>query len=344
MQLTFSAGVSMLPSPAGLHDESVAHPSVGNGVDADVHAAGGWRKHSKPAGREWQIQDLLLLMLLTAAVRLPWIFMIPISEAPDEGAHLWVINFIYTHWRLPLPADMIANPAAAYYGALSPLGYLPHLTCAVLMPWFNCALAFRFGSLLMGVGAVAASYFIGHELFKRSRLLALAPPLYMVFHPQFVFVNAYSNNDSATCFIASLVIYACLVGVRRGVSQRSALVTGFLCGLLALCKPTSYCLFPVLVFSICFAVWLHERNGKNRLDLLKLFSLRLSTMLSAALLVSMPFFLKNILQFNGDLLGMRIMLDLWWQAYGKPEPLYHWPVINDRNWQYCLLISYFGNF
>lgn len=280
--------------------------------------------------------EVLLLVLLTVAVRLPWIFMIPISQAPDEGAHFWVIDFIRTNLRLPDLADMMKQPDASYYGALSPLSYLPHVLCAFAMPFFNAPLAYRFGSLLMGVVSVLAARSIGKELFPKSRVVALAVPLFLVFHTQLVFVNGYSNNDSASMAVATLAIYASLLLVKRGITARLAVVTGLLGGLLALSKPTTFCMYPVMLAAVVLSFLIHRQS-------IFTLSKRLSVMSMIAALFALPFLMRNWIVFNGDLLGMRTMLDLWWQTYGKPGQFFHWPVVDNADWRYYAYRSYVAN-
>ncbi len=292
--------------------------------------------HSIASSKRSLWVELTILAVLAVAMRLPWIFMIPISQAPDEGAHYWVLDFIHKNLRLPELSDMVKHADSAYYGALSPFSYIPHLLCAWAMPFVNAPFAYRFGSLIMGVVSVLASYGVGRQLFPKSKLVALAVPIYLIFHPQLAFVNGYSNNDSASMAIATLVIYASLVAVKRGISSKLAVAIGLLGGCLALSKPTTYCMFPVLLAAVVAAFCFHRENVRS---VLKKFAIMGS--LSAALAV--PFFARNWMAFNGDLLGMKTMLDLWWSHWGKPAQLYKWPVVDNADWRYCAFLSYVGN-
>lgn len=136
--------------------------------------------------------------------------------------------------------------------------------------------------------------------------------------------------------IATLVIYASLVAVKRGISSKLAVAIGLLGGCLALSKPTTYCMFPVLLAAVVAAFCFHRENVRS---VLKKFAIMGS--LSAALAV--PFFARNWMAFNGDLLGMKTMLDLWWSHWGKPAQLYKWPVVDNADWRYCAFLSYVGN-
>lgn len=280
--------------------------------------------------------EVAVLVLLTVAVRLPWIFMTPISQAPDEGAHYWVIDFIRVNLRLPELADMMKEPNSAYYGALMPFSYFPHALSAFLMPWFQPALAYRFGSLAMGIVSVLAARGVGHELFPKSKLVALAVPLFLVFHAQLAFVNGYSNNDSTSMAVSSLALYAALVAVKRGISFKSSIAFGVIGGLLALSKPTTYCIVPVLFLALVMSPFFHRESVQS-------YAKKLAAMFAIALCIALPFFARNWFGFNGDILGMRTMLDLWWSHYGKPAQLYKWPVVDNADWRYCAYVSYIGN-
>lgn len=291
---------------------------------------------SGSSGNSSAVIEILVLVTLTLAVRVPWIFMTPISQAPDEGAHYWVIDFMRANLRLPELTDMMKEPNSAYYGALMPFSYFPHVLCGLLMPWFQPALAYRFGSLLMGVVSVVAARGIGYELFPKSKLVALAVPLFLVFHAQLAFVNGYSNNDSTSMAVSTLALYAALIAVRRGISFKSSIAFGIIGGLLALSKPTTYCIVPVLFLALAMSPFFNRESVRS-------YASKLATMFSVALVIALPFFARNWFCFNGDLLGMRTMLDLWWSHYGKPAQLYRWPVVDNADWRYCAYVSYIGN-
>ena len=76
--------------------------------------------------------QVALLVGLCVLIRLPWAFIIPISQAPDEGAHYWVMHFIWNNCRLPGLSDAASEPGAAYYSALSTVSYIPHLISAAV--------------------------------------------------------------------------------------------------------------------------------------------------------------------------------------------------------------------
>ncbi len=286
-------------------------------------------------GRTWI--DIVVLAVLCAAIRLPWLFIIPISKAPDEGAHYWVLKFVWQAHRLPAIADVMADPHAAYYGALATLSYFPHLVCAHLLPWFDPALAFRFGSIVASIVAVIAAYGIGKELFTKSRIVSYAVPLFMVFHPQLVFVGAYTNNDSTSVAVSSWLLYLCVRMIKFGVTPVHAVGLGLLCGLQATCKPTGFSLFPIAALSVLLSLSI---NQQSKLVVAR----RVGLAWLIAALVAAPLLIKNYILFEGDLLGTKTMLRAWLQAYGIAENMYKWPLIDNANWRFLLFVTFWGAF
>jgi hypothetical protein len=141
---------------------------------------------------------LVLLTILYFLTRLPWVFMVPMSEAPDELKHYWQIKFMAEHLRLPDPADVASGGGSAVYGSLPQMGYLPHVFLCKLFPIGDLSMVGRFGSLFMGLICLLMSYFLALELFAESRLCAMALPLMLLFHPQLVFVDSYANTETTT--------------------------------------------------------------------------------------------------------------------------------------------------
>ncbi|MBL0187841.1 MAG: hypothetical protein IPP97_19095 [Candidatus Obscuribacter sp.] len=72
------------------------------------------------------LKVVAVLSLLFVALRLFWLFMVPMEQAPDEFSHYWVAKFLFQNQHLPSPAEMTAGGPSAVYGSLPQLGYLPH--------------------------------------------------------------------------------------------------------------------------------------------------------------------------------------------------------------------------
>src|SRR5580692_6112322 len=72
-------------------------------------------------------KELIIIILIALIVRLPWLIMIPQTEAPDENMHRWVINYISTHCTLPDRQALSKDGLVSAYGSVPPFAYLPHI-------------------------------------------------------------------------------------------------------------------------------------------------------------------------------------------------------------------------
>ena len=282
---------------------------------------------------------LWLLAMACLAVRLPWIFTVPMSEAPDEFAHYWVIRFIREHWRLPSALEVAAGGPSAVYGSLPQLGYLPHLIVSSLFPADAVSLAARFGSLAMGLVTLWAGYRLGAELFPGKRLLSLAVPCLLVFHPQLVFLHSYANNDSTSSALAALVLYLLVLTLKHGLTLRRSALIGALLGWIALSKYAGLAIFPVVFVACLTAAFLHRAN--RRLVLASFL-----IMVSLCLCVDLWWFLRNYQEFAGDWLGTKTMYRTWAVTFHRDLNFHMrlWQVIKQSAWWHALFFSFWGLF
>lgn len=303
----------------------------------------GWANVSLRAIGQWRDRKLrrldspLVILSIAFAIRLLWIMTVPITEAPDEGAHYWAISFIHDRMSLPTLNDLLKDPSAAYYGPLPPFGYLPSLFVCFLTPGLETAMAARIGNAIAGLATLCAAMFIARILFPYDRRLALCLPLAVLFHPQLIFVNSYTNNDSTTCAISSwLIALTCLV-LREGWQTRYSLGIGVLTGWLLLSKYSGYPILLALFVGLLLSAWVHRLKAKQ-LMLSSLLIVGVSAALSAWWL------LRNYCQFPGDVFGLKTMLDLHARAYTEPHALYHFPAVDNANWRNTVFMSFWGLF
>ncbi len=265
--------------------------------------------------------------------------MLPRWEAPDEYTHLWVITFLRNHAGLPSGKEVLAAGPTAVYGSLPPLGYLPHALVSRLFPDSSISFFARFGSLLAALLTVWAGWCIAKELFSASRLLALALPLMLVFHPQFVFVTSYANNDATACAIGSILIYLFIASLKYGMTYRRAAAVGFLLAWLSLCKYSGWTLFPVVLFVIGAATVLHSTSWKKA-------ALALSMIACICLSITGCWLWRNYNQYSGDWLGTRTMYHTWAVAFHKQLSYHISPiqVLTDKRWWRFAFFSFWGMF
>jgi 4-amino-4-deoxy-L-arabinose transferase-like glycosyltransferase len=285
----------------------------------------------------WTIFCTLALVYFISRIIL--VFIIPISEAPDEGAHYWVIHFIDTCFRLPEYSDLLKDPAASYYGALSPFGYLMHIILNWVLPFDNVLLVSRIASVLIGLFTVWAALALAIEIFPQKKIYQIALPLIVILHPQLAFVQSYTNNDSMACTIASLVIVIMVRIIKYGFSTRCSFILGILLGILLLGKYSAFSLLPALALGFILALW---ANSTTLTQFIKAAAISFVTALS----LSMWWFIHNYYLFEGDISGLGTMMKLHRMAYVEPPALYKWPIVDNALWRHTVFISFwalFGN-
>ncbi len=58
-----------------------------------------------------RLRTAVIVCLLTAgyfAMRIPWVLSLPLMECPDEVNHLWVVQFLCDHLRMPSAQEVEA--------------------------------------------------------------------------------------------------------------------------------------------------------------------------------------------------------------------------------------------
>lgn len=283
-------------------------------------------------------RDLLLLCLAAVLVRLPFIFTVPMREAPDEFSHYWVIKYLHDNLHLPSAGDVTAGGASAVYGSLPQFGYVAHVLITFLFPPDLLALGARFGSLLMGLILIFAAYQSGKLLFK-ERLLALALPATLVVHPQLAFLHSYSNNDSTSSALSSLIILIMLRIVYHGVSLKRATAVGALIGWTALTKFSAVAVIPVVILAIVAATVIHSTGW-----MLTLSAFGIIAALAAA--ISGWWFFRNYYEFNGDIMGTKTMYATWAKLFNREAQFYLPPshIVKNFSWWRMLFFSFWGLF
>jgi 4-amino-4-deoxy-L-arabinose transferase-like glycosyltransferase len=286
---------------------------------------------------------VLVLLLAYFTIRLPWLFLVPMKEAPDEYAHFWILRYLTEHLRLPEGAEVLAGGPSAVYGSYPPFGYIPHvlasLVGAKIAPAVDISLSSRFGSLLAGAVLIPCADYFGRLLFSHSRLFAIALPIMVIFHPQLVFVNAYANCDTTTAALAAVTLVLLSKTLLNGLQVKYSLVLGVVLGWLALTKYSGYSMFPTAAIAILLAAWLHRT---------KVTSLFLNCALVAAvsLGLSVWWFVRNAAIFDGDYLGTKTMYHTWAVTF-KRELVFHksaWTFLKDHRWWRTIIYSYWGYF
>lgn len=284
-----------------------------------------------------KLDKALGLLLLTAlVVRVPFLFIVPMVEAPDEFAHFWVTRFLSENFCPPNAEQVIAGGPSAVYGSLPPFGYLPHALFSHLIPGVDISFSERVGSIIGGLVTVFAAFKIAALIFQRNHWLQVILPLCVAIHPQFVFVNAYCNSDSTACAFASLLLLCALTAIFRGPRLRYAASAGFLGAAIALSKYSALACLPVFFFAIAAASWIY------RLTLLETAK-RIGLTIAVAALLTMPWFARNASVFAGDWSGTRTMKESWAKTFNRSiESQSLMTVLKQKVWWQQLFCSFWG--
>lgn len=286
---------------------------------------------------------VLLLLLAYFAVRLPWLFLVPMIEAPDEYAHFWMLRFLTEHMRLPEAREVFAGGPSAVYGSYPPWGYLPHVLTSVIAakitPHVDISLASRFGSLLIGAVMVPCAFYIGRIIFAGSRLFQLALPLLLVFHPQLVFVQSYANCDSTTASLGSITLVLLVKMLKDGLSMKLSVLLGITLAWLTLTKYSGYAILPTAAIAMCMAAFLH------RVKFIKLVMHGL-TALGITAAMSLWWFIRNAAIFDGDYLGTKTMYRTWATTFHRELDFHKsaWSFLRNHRWWRTIIYSYWGFF
>lgn len=265
--------------------------------------------------------------------------MVPMAEAPDEVTHAWVAKFCGEQMRLPTLSDVKAAGPTAVYGSIPPFGYLPHILALKACPGLPPLMALRLGSLLMSVLAVIAAYFIGRWLFLPNRLLALALPALLVFHPQFVLVGAYTNNDITASAVASLVLLLLLRTCEAGLKTSVSMAIGTLLAWILLSKYSGLCLVPVALIFLAGVAWIHQAS-------LASLVFNLVALVIPSFIFAGAWFYRNLIEFDGDITGTRTLHYIWTSTYHRRFDSYCSPlaIALQSRWWRMNFFSFWGWF
>jgi 4-amino-4-deoxy-L-arabinose transferase-like glycosyltransferase len=289
------------------------------------------------------IKELFLIVFLALLIRIPWMFLVPHIEAPDENTHFWVIKFIVSNLRLPDYHAVMSVGPEAVYGSIPQLGYLPHILFLKVISGFvtvqQWLYAARLGSVLMGLIVVTAAYYIGKILFAPNRFAALALPLMVTFHPQFVFVTSYINNDATAAALSAVILLLLINALKTGLNRANMIYLSIGCSWLILSKYSGYCVPITTSIILLLVVYLHRNKLKEQFILLACMALII-------LFLTSWWFLRNYFQFEGDITGVKTMHSIWTLTYHRYLQSFASPigvVLSTRFWR-MLFFSFWGWF
>ena len=289
--------------------------TVKRAIDAEEPCGDGTPDHDMGAQAQINsphiIGEILMPVVLAALVRVPWMFMTPMREAPDEHCHLWVARFLFEHHRLPHVKDILDAGIIAVYGSLPQLGYIPHVIAAHLLPLASVPMAFRLASVVLGVITVAITYAVARELFPTEKWLRVLLPSLVATHPQLVFVNGYTNTDSTVAMLGAAITLISIRMMKYGLSYSAAAILGLVLGILALTKYSAYSLFFCAAFAFVASCFLHRTTIAK---ILQCAGLLIGTLAATC----GWWFVRQRHEYPDDILGTKTMYHSWAVRFNKP--------------------------
>lgn len=249
---------------------------------------------------------ILLLVLFSFLLYLLWAIIIPYNRAPDEYQRFDIVRFIFKYRSLPLAGDkrLEYGPYGITY-ATTP--YFPYIISALMSMALKAIglniplyLSSRLLSVISGTGTVFFTFFICKKLFKESNLKYYVPCILATI-PQFAFINSYTNQDSFTIFLTSIMIYLWFKGVEDNWDYKTVVLTGITSGIMLLSYLNGYTIILATLLIVLISY-------KDKLS--KTFLYKLLLCIFVMFLVSAWFFIRNAVHYNGDFLGLRYMSEL----------------------------------
>ncbi len=254
-----------------------------------------------------------IVLLVVAIWFSAWALSISVDPAssfggPDEGLRYFIPKFIYENGTLPTGYDAatihsMGNWSYAFYPQfLGPIFSAFFMSAVSLFDSSPDVLVYaaRLTSVLFGVLAV---YFVGksaQKLFstnKNAKVAGFSAMLLFASWPQVAFLSGYVNNDIIALSGVSVIIYACIAGLKDHWTSKNAfiLAVGFTICLLSYSNSYGFVLFGGVFF--LFSLYWQLGMGKRFLKVFGIVAL-------GVVILAGPLFLRNAILYQGDMLGM----------------------------------------
>ncbi|GAB2465008.1 glycosyltransferase family 39 protein [Xylanimonas ulmi] len=249
---------------------------------------------------------ILLFLGLSFALYSAWSFLTPTAYAPDEAMRLTLVHYMMDHGRLPAADDpMIREPNWGFSYAFFP--FTPQILGAItgnIASWLTSSpwlilYAIRLPVIVSGVVSGWFLWLTSSQIFSR-RGAWFATVLFMTW-PQFAFLAGYSNVDTFAVLATTVILYSWVRGLKTSWDLRSNCALAIGLGLLAI---SYYNAFGWGLLSGALWLWC---NAVRRSTRRPGRTWSASAALICACVASMAgwFYLRNMLMFDGDALGLR---------------------------------------
>jgi 4-amino-4-deoxy-L-arabinose transferase-like glycosyltransferase len=281
----------------------------------------------------------LLALILLAYLILGVLFAVytPRWQAPDEPAHYNYLRYLAENGRFPVlqmgnyPHGYLEEIKSRKFPpelSIDPIRYeyhQPPLYYSLAAPVYLLAkgnlLALRLLSVVFGAGIVLLAYATGRRIYPGWPGLALAAAAFVAFLPQHLASVSQAGNEILAELLFALVLYQLVgwlqtpSGILKGhdvslpqsaiknpqypKGTLSAIVLGFLLGLILITKTTAYIAVP-LAFGVLVWGWLHERSTTRHI------LADLARIALPAALVALPWYVRDVAVYGWpDFLGLQ---------------------------------------
>lgn len=264
---------------------------------------------------------LLPLVFIGGSLQITTDFTDSRHVGPDEEMRYFIPEFIFENHRLPTgyETETWGNWSYGFYPQF--LGALVSSAFMVIASLFSndsetLIRAARLASVLFGVIAAIFIRNTARLIFRhhkhRDAISNFAMLLFALL-PQVAFLSSYTNNDIVALAGVSIILYACVHAYVHGARLSNAAYYAAGASVAILGYLNSYG-FVLVGFVFLLAKLLSQRTKSSRLFVLKY--LAISVGLTA--LVTLPFFIRNAILYEGDLLGVNTFRSeyLRWLAEG----------------------------
>jgi len=209
-------------------------------------------------------KGILLVFTLGLALRIAWVYLIPLWQQADEYPHFYYVQHIHEYKTLPL-----SQPAFPYYeGFQPPMYYLLSAGIYNLIPSWDdqsgemgesfevdwksenfhnhnrMARLLRWLSVLLWIGTFWVSYLFLARFFGNRKEIILLSLSLLAFLPTYVSNGGAITNDSLAVFASTLFIYLLYVSEPKKLTH--LLLLGVVLGWAILTKYNCLVLIPAL--------------------------------------------------------------------------------------------------
>ena len=278
---------------------------------------------------------LLLIIVIYLVVGTLYAVLTPPWQIPDEPAHYNYVRFVAENLRYPVlqmgdyPHEYLEEITARHFPpemSIDPIRYefhQPPLYYSLAVPFYwltrfwppaQKVIALRFLSLLMGGGVVYLAYLIAREVFPTNQVLALGTAAFVAGVPMHLAMLAAVNNDGLAELMLAGILWMLVRYVKKegekgakgaeGAEGRMPwrlVGLGVLVGLGMLTKTTTLVSIPLILVAVVLAIGHRPSAIRYRLSAI---SYQLFAIFLPALLLTLPWFVRNVFVYGGlDILG-----------------------------------------